>query len=593
MTTNEKIISLRKVMKESKIDAYIIPSNDPHMSEYPPSHWKSRKWISGFSGSLGTVIITQDFAGLWVDSRYFLQGENELKGTLLTLQKQRGVGTPDPYEWLLNNMKDNDTIGIDSSIIPFGIYNFYNPLFEKKGINFNLSHDLISKIWTDNRPPKPLTEFFIHIENFSGENTKNKIYRLREYLNSKNIDGIFINGLDEIAWLLNIRARDVEYNPVGLGFIYIDMNEAIIFTYEQKTKNITEYLSNKNIKVKDYDETISFIFSVKEKAIALDSSKICMDIYSSFKKNNSIIDLPSPIAMMKSIKNITEIEGIKYAMKKDGVALTKFFKWLDENISEISLDEYNLGKKLTEFRSKQENYFGDSFGSIVGYKDNGAIVHYSAPKENSKKISPEGILLIDSGGQYFEGTTDITRTICLGNPSEEQKKAYTLVLKGHINLHITKFPYGKSGSDLELLARVPLWKEYLNFGHGVGHGVGAFLNVHEGPYSFAVNDIARKIPLEKGMILSNEPGYYKTNEFGIRIENLVLVKKGNETEYGQFMEFEELTLFPINTELVEKKYLYTEEIKWLNDYNKKVFRELSPLLNNSEKEWLLNKCESI
>ncbi|MFN7115248.1 MAG: aminopeptidase P family protein [Saprospiraceae bacterium] len=584
---------LRQALRAHGLDAYIIPTSDPHQSEYVAEHWKGRQWISGFSGSAGIVVITQDHAGLWTDSRYFLQADNQLDGSEFVLHKQHATGTPEHVTWLAEHLPKGSTVGIDGYLFSVGQLRHLEKHLQPKGIDINTKIDLIAEIWKD-RPVLPLEPIFEYDVTYAGESRADKLKRIREKMIKQGADFHLITTLDDIAWALNIRGKDVEANPVAISYLVVGKEMAYLFINAVKVPDhIKTNLNNDGVIIKSYDAIESFLQKL-ETPILVDDRSISVRLYEAIPEGQ-IIKGDNITLLLKSIKNPTEISHLREAMRKDGVALLRFFRWLEQELKTRTVTEFEAGRKLDEFRAVQGNYFGESFTAIVGYNANGAIVHYRPEEGSSAEIKSEGILLLDSGGQYLEGTTDITRTIALGTPTEEQKRHYTLVLKGHIALAKAKFPTGTTGVQLDTLARQFLWQQGLNFGHGTGHGVGFFLNVHEPPQGFTAspNNQRGSTPHEPGMLTSNEPGFYKTGEYGIRIENLVLCVEAEENDFGKFLQFDTLTLFLIDTTLIDSNLLTQEEKNWFNEYQHRVFNELAPRLDGEEVEWLRRKCDEI
>lgn len=593
MTINEKLQQLRQAMQAHGVDAYLIPGSDPHQSEYVAAHWQSRLWISGFTGSAGLVIVTREHAGLWTDSRYFLQAETELRGSEFKLHKQMGANVPEHITWLRENLSPGSTLGLDGSLFSVGQIRHLRKHLQPNDMDINHKVDLIAEVWKD-RPALPTLPIFEFDVQFAGESRADKLRRIREQVQQQGAASYFISTLDDIAWTLNIRGGDVEANPVAIAYLVIGKDRAYLFINPAKVPEaIKQELNNDGVIVKPYD-TIETFLRTLEQSILVDDRSVNMRLYDAIP--DQLIVRGDNIAMLlKARKNATEMRHLRETMRKDGVALIRFFQWLEQELASRSVTEYEAGRRLNEFRKAQGDYFGESFTAIVGYKANGAIVHYRPAEKSSAKIKPEGILLLDSGGQYLQGTTDITRTIALGAPTDMQKRNYTLVLKGHIALAEAKFPVGTTGVQLDTLARMYLWKYGLNFGHGTGHGVGFFLNVHEPPQGFTAspNNQRGSTPHEPGMITSNEPGFYKDGDYGIRIENLVHCIEVEKTDYGQFLQFETLTLFPIDTQLIDADLLTKEERQWLNEYHHRVFNELASLLDADEIAWLKRKCDEI
>lgn len=585
-----RLSALRTFMYENAIDAFIIPSTDAHLSEYPATHWESRIWISGFTGSAGTVVVTKDKAGLWTDSRYFIQGAEQLKGTTIDLFKEGLPDTPTIVEWLSLVLEKGSTIGIDAQVYAAKDALTLRHSLSRKGLNLSTDKDPFAKIWTD-RPTLPENPIFILPEKYTGESAQHKVERVCDALDKTGADSILVASLDTIAWLYNIRGNDVKCNPVAVCFAYVSRKESVLFINPKKiTAEVSEYLTSQGVKLAEYDKFFDYVAQLRE-TICLESAKVTLKILETINKDNTIVDIPSPIDLMKACKNETELDGFRNAMIKDGVALVQFFMWLEENVGKGTIREIDIPAKLVEYRSKQDLYVGESFDTIAGYGPNGAIVHYHVTEESSLDIKPEGLLLIDSGAQYFDGTTDITRTVAVGELTQQMKEDYTLVLKGHINLSTAVFPQGTRGSKLDVLARFALWKKGLNYLHGTGHGIGHFLNVHEGPQNIRLNE--NPTTLELGMVTSNEPGLYREGQYGIRLENLVVVRPDVTTEFGTFYHFEYLTLCPFDTRPIDKSLMSKVQINWLNSYHKYVYSKLSPYLTEEENKWLKEKTNEI
>lgn len=590
---NARIIALRKAMSQEQIDAYIIPSADPHQSEYVAEYWKYREWISGFTGSAGTAVVTQKEAGLWTDSRYFIQGEKELEDSEFQLKKLKIPHTPEYLEWLKETLPFGSSIGGDPSCFSIDQMAQMEAHFAEAGFRLIFKENLLEKIWVD-RPAFPSEMIFDHPIKYAGKSRAEKIEFIQSKMADHGVDYCLISTLDDLAWTFNIRGNDVQYNPVAPGFALISRQLSHLFLNPNKIpENLQNDLNEDGIQIWSYDSLENFLLTLDvSKTIWVDPKKINLKIGTSIACN--ILASPSIVEGLKGIKNEVEIAQMKEAMVGDGVALTKTIMWLEKTLETTSISEYDLAQKVADFRSKMPGYFGESFGAIIGYKGNGAIVHYKPEKETSATIKNEGILLMDSGGQYFQGTTDITRTFSFSDPTDDQKLHYTLVLKGHIALASLVFPRGTRGNQMEILARSALWKHGLNYGHGTGHGVGSFLNVHEGPQSIGSGASGKSnLPIEIGMLTSNEPGFYLENKYGIRIENLILTVPFEETNFGQFLTFDTVTLFPIATNLIDFSFLTKDEVSWLNDYHSKVFEKLAPHLNDEEVMWLKTKCVQI
>ncbi len=586
-----RVASLRELMNKKGISACIIPGTDPHASEYIAEYWKERVWISGFNGSAGTAVITLNKAGLWTDSRYFLQGTEQLSGTGIELIKQGLPETLEIIPWLSDELKAGDKVGVNPQMFSVNTYAAMKSELKTEGVEL-ISIDLLAEVWTE-RPSLPLNPIFVFDTKYNGKVSKEKLTALRAELKKAKANIFVMSALDDIAWLFNVRGNDVDYNPVVIAYALVAEEKATLFIAPEKlTAETRLYLEKEGVSVADYtaiNDTLKGISA--SKAVLIDGSKLNQSMFEAIPSVCAIRNTMSPVFKLKSIKNEMEMAGVRRAMVKDGVALTKFFKWLEENVASGKLTEVSVDKKLYEFRKEQENFMGESFGTIAGYGPHGAIVHYSATEESASVLKPEGIFLLDSGGQYLDGTTDITRTVALGKVTDKQKTDFTLVMKGHIALGTAVFPAGTRGTQLDILARKAMWDLGLNYGHGTGHGVGHFLNVHEGPQSIRMDE--NPTVLQSGMFMSNEPGMYRTGEYGIRIENLVHIVPAMQTEFGQFLQFETVTLFPIDKNLIAIEMLNETEKNWLNAYHQKVFVNVSPSLNESEKIWLENKCSAI
>ncbi|HJV77816.1 MAG TPA: aminopeptidase P family protein [Paludibacter sp.] len=584
----KRISLLREAMKQQGISACIIPGTDPHAGEYIADYWKERQWISGFDGSAGTAVITSNGAGLWTDSRYFLHAEEQLEGTGIELMKQGLPETLEILPWLATQLKAGEKVGVNAQMFSLNAYASMKEELKMSNLDL-ISIDLPGEVWTD-RPPLPQNPFFVFDIQYSGKATTEKLTLVRTEMKKAHADVFVISALDDIAWLFNIRGKDVNYNPVVISYALVDCEKATLYIAPEKlTPETNLYLQSQGVTVAPY---LAIYDELKQlspsKAVLVDGSKLNEALFESIPAGCAIRNTMSPVFKLKSIKNEVEMEGYRRAMLKDGVALTRFFIWLEENVKSGNLTEISIDKKLLQFRSEQENFVGESFGTIAGYAAHGAIVHYSATPESAATLKAENILLIDSGGQYLDGTTDITRTVALGTPTAQQKTDNTLVLKGHIALTTALFPFGTRGSQLDILARKAMWDLGLNYGHGTGHGVGHFLNVHEGPQSIRMEE--NPIILQSGMFMSNEPGIYRTNQYGIRIENLVHIIPAQKTEFGQFLQFKTLTLCPIDQNLIDWQIMSNAEISWLNAYHKRVYDTISPKLNEYEREWLSKKC---
>ncbi len=594
MKIAERISLLRKAMCDAGIDACIVTSTDPHLSEYPAAHWKIREWISGFTGSAGTIVVTKDKAGLWSDSRYFLQAESQLAGSGIGLFKERIPGVPTVNEWLSGELKKGDIIGIDGTVFSSLDAVALEQFFQMKGIRINPSFAPFSNLWND-RPVVPSNKIFLLPEEFSGMDTMRKIMRVLDELHREGANATILVSLDMIAWLFNIRGNDVDYNPVAVSYAFVSDQETVLFINPEKlTKETGDYLRTQGVVLADYEKVGTYIGNLSEDTcLLINSSKINAFLMGSVPKRCKVVHTAvHPIDLLKSVKNEVEISGFRNAMKKDGIALVRFWMWLEQRLNQKEkVTELDIDSKLREFRNRQPLYFGESFSSIVGYAEHGAIVHYSATEESNVEIRPEGLLLVDSGAQYFDGTTDITRTFAMGPLSKSMRKDYTAVLKGNIGLSMARFPKGTKGVQLDILARKALWERGENYLHGTGHGVGHFLNVHEGPQSIRME--YNPVEICPGMVTSNEPGIYKAGEYGIRIENLILAIRSECPVSGEFYQFEPLTLCPIDKKPVIKEMLSAEEIVWLNAYHKQVYNALSGELNEEERSWLKEKTDEI
>lgn len=587
----ERIHALRMAFRPNNIKAFIIPSTDPHLSEYVAPYWMSREWISGFTGSAGTVVILMDKAGLWTDSRYFLQAEKELEGSGITLYKEMLPETPSITEFLCQNLKPGESVSIDGKMFSVQQVEQMKEDLAPYQLQVNLFGDPLKSIWKD-RPSMPDAPAFIYDVKYAGKSCGEKVAAIRTELKKKGIYALFLSSLDEIAWTLNLRGSDVHCNPVIVSYLLVTQDEVVYFISPEKiTQEVNEYLQEQQVSLRKYDETESFLNSFAGENILIDPKKTNYAIYSAINPACKIIRGESPVTLLKAIRNEQEIAGIHHAMQRDGVALVRFLKWLEQSVPSGKETELSVDRKLHEFRAAQPLYMGESFDTIAGYKEHGAIVHYSATEESDVTLQPKGFLLLDSGAQYLDGTTDITRTIALGELTEEEKTDYTLILKGHIALAMAKFPAGTRGAQLDVLARMPIWSHGMNFLHGTGHGVGHFLSVHEGPQSIRMNE--NPIVLQPGMVTSNEPGVYKAGSHGIRTENLTLVCKDKEGMFGEYFKFETITLCPICKKGIIKEMLTAEEVKWFNDYHRTVYEKLSPSLNEEEKKWLLEATKAI
>lgn len=582
--------ALRDLMRSKHIDAVIIPGTDPHQSEYPSEHWKFRDYVSGFTGSNGTAVVTLDDAGLWTDSRYFLQAAEQLEGSGFTLRKENISGEPTVLEWLGEVLDEDAVVGVDGRLFSLIEANRIEMFCAQNGFMFAPDFRAAEAIWTD-RPARPMNPAFVHDEALAGEDVDSKISRVVDALDAADADGLLITTLDEIAWLLNLRGSDVDYTPVVIAFAYVSEDERVLFIDSEKvTSEVKDHLKKYGVKIKDYDDIEKFLGKISSTAtVMVDPNRVSDALGQAMICNKTY--MASPVIALKGVKNECQIAGFRQAMLYDGAAMVRMMMWLEQNVVN-GITEMDVDRRLQQERAAYASNRGDSFHMIAGYKDHGAIVHYEATDESAYTLAPEGLLLIDTGGQYLEGTTDITRTISLGNPTAAEKHDYTLILKGHLALSRAVFPKGTMGVQLDVLARGPLWNEGMTYLHGTGHGVGHFLGCHEGPQSIRME--ANPTPLELGMVTSNEPGIYKTGEYGIRTENLLLcVPACSNEEWGEFYKFESLTLFPYDTTLMDMDMLSREEVKQINDYHAMVCECLRPLLSADEAQWLEQKCKSI
>ena len=594
MQVPNRMNALREIMEAAKLSACIIPGSDPHISEYPADCWKYRKWISGFTGSAGTVAITVNKAGLWTDSRYFLQAENELKDSGIDLFKEKLPETPEMKDWIATELPAGSVIGVDGRMFQAAELQMLQAFFNTKQIQLNTGFHPLDDIWKD-RPAFPSGKLFLLPEEFAGRSARNKIEALRQDMAKNKATVTIIAALDSIAWLFNIRGTDVPCNPVGIAYSVVTETDAILFVSPGKlTPEVTTALKEEGVVLADYDKITDYISNLPVNTrLLVNTTKINFALFDSIPDTCSIIELPvHPVDQLKSIKNETELAGIRRAMEKDGVALVRFWRWLEKSLKDNqTVTELDISEKLIEFRSQQVLYVGESFSTIAGYGAHGAIVHYSADEQSNAVVLPEGFLLVDSGAQYFDGTTDITRTLAVGPVDQVMKEDYTCVLKGHIALASIQFPQNTRGCQLDILARKSLWERGMNYLHGTGHGVGHFLNVHEGPQNIRLE--YNPACLQPGMVTSNEPGIYRSGAYGIRIENLILTIPGMQTDFGVFYRFETLTLFPIDKTPVIKEMLTDAELSWFNDYHRMVYDRLSPFLTEEEKHWLKEKTDEL
>lgn len=588
-----RLARLRELMKREHLSAFIFPSTDAHQSEYVADHWRGREWISGFNGSAGTAVVTMKSAALWTDSRYFLAAEEQLEDTEYQLMRLKMEGTPTIAEWLGKELQDvqSPEVGLD------GMVNSYNyvkdlscSLRKLGGITLRTNLDPLEQIW-ENRPSLPANPVEIQPLEYAGETLASKVVRIRKSLRELHADGMLVSALDDIAWTLNLRGADVHCNPVFVSYLLIESDKVSLFVDDNKlSPEVKQYLQDNQVSLYNYNKVEKCLESYSEYNILLDGDETSYYLWKTVKCQE-IVAAASPIPAMKAVKNEAEIEGYRSAMLKDGVAMVKFLKWLKPAVEAGGQTEISIGEKLTSLRAEQKLFRDISFDTIAGYAQHGAIVHYEATPETDVVLKPEGLILIDSGAQYQDGTTDITRTIALGAVSEEMKHIYTLVLKAHIQLELVKFPDGASGTQLDAVGRECMWREGYNFLHGTGHGVGSYLCVHEGPHQIRMEWMPT--PLRAGMTLTDEPGLYLAGKFGVRIENTVLISDYMSTEFGKFLQIEPLTLCPIDTTPIDVDMLLPEEIDWLNAYHHSVYEKLSPFLDEEEKIWLENATKPI
>ena len=591
MSHKDRLAKIRAAMGSQGIDAYIIPSSDPHISEYLPERYKCIAWVSGFTGSAGTLVITQDFAGLWTDARYFVQANEQLEGSGFELVKLKTQGAAEYADWLGEKLTEGAQVAFDGNLASLLVAQTVKNTLKPLQINVNGHVDLLTAIW-ENRPALPQVKAYLLNEVTTGQSTESKLVAVRQILAKSRTESHFISSLDDVAWLLNIRGQDVPCNPVVLSFVYVSQEKAILFIADGKlaAEDIVT-LNNQGVEIADYNAAFEFVKNIKVNSILIDPKRTCFAIYDSIPSAVNIVEKINPSTSLKAIKNEVEVDHIRQTMVNDGVAMTKFFKWLEEAIGQEELSEISIAEKLRGFRAEQEGFVDVSFNTIAGYLDHGALPHYSANETSNYTLKAEGLLLVDSGGQYKTGTTDITRVVSLGNITQEEKDDYTIVLKGTIEGSQAIFPVGSKGYQIDAITRRPMWATLRNYGHGTGHGIGFFLNVHEGPHVF--NPTPTDIAIEEGMITSIEPGLYREGKHGIRIENLVLAKKYDNSIFGDFMNFETLTICYIDTDLVNKDLLAQEHIDWLNQYNQFVFDKLAPHLTTAEASWLANKTKAI
>jgi len=587
-----RLKALREVMRRESLSAFIFPSTDPHNGEYIPEHWEGRKWISGFNGSAGTAVVTMNEAALWTDSRYFIAAKQQLQGTEFSLMKERIEGTPSITEWLGQKLStvNSPVVGVDGMVnSAAAVEELIDGLRSEGGITVRTNLDPLEQIWAD-RPPVPQNKVVVHPLEYAGESCSSKLKRIREKLKETHVCGTLITSLDDIAWTLNLRGADVHCNPVFVSYLLVTLDNATLFINGDKlTAEVEKYLCNEGVSTAEYADVQKALNRYDEYNILLDADEVNYTLFNAVRCKRVVG--ASPVTYMKAIKNETEVQSFHNAMLRDGIAMVKFLRWLRPAVQAGGQTELSVSAKLEELRAEQPLFRGISFDTISAYQHHGAIVHYEPTPETDVPLKPEGLLLLDSGAQYLDGTTDITRTIALGGVTEEQRHVYTLVLKGHIQLELCKFPRGASGTQIDALARKDMWREGYNFMHGTGHGVGSYLNVHEGPHQIRME--YKPAPLIEQMTVTDEPGLYLADRFGVRIENTLITVPYRKTEFGTFIGFEPLTLCPIDLTPVDISMLSAEEINWLNWYHDLVRKKLSPLLSGEDKDWLTQATQKI
>ena len=592
MSITDRLFKLRSQMAALGVDACIITSADPHLSEYPADHWKFREWISGFTGSAGTVVVTNEEAGLWTDSRYFLQAEEELEDSTIDLHKMGEVDVLDYKEWLAKVLPSGSVVGVNGKTMTLGELRLLSKKLKSADIRLDARLFLEEDVW-EGRTSIPEDGIFELGIEYTGLSRTDKVKAVREEMKKQGATHYIVTTLDEVAWFLNFRGQDVEFNPVFHAYVVISESQVSLFIDPHKlTSAIGKQLSKEDVKIFLYDDFYEFIKDMPPLAkVLIDPARCNSIVYNFLPTQSTKIETTSIITDLKARKNPVEIENFRKALVKDGVAMVNFLHWLDTSIGKETITEYTAAEKLTAYRAEQENYHGNSFNTISGYAGNGAIVHYAVQEETAATLQARGLYLVDSGGQYNEGTTDITRTVALGDLTNEEKIDYTLVLKGHIGLDMAVYPEGTRGVHLDVLARQAMWKHGINYGHGTGHGIGHFLCVHEGPQSIRPQD--NGVEIVQGMISSNEPGIYKSGKHGIRLENLILTCEDQETPFGRFLKFETLTLCPFDTRAIDVNQLDEQELNWLNNYHQKVYDQLSPLLKPDVKTWLKARTQKV
>ena len=593
MNVTDRLAHLRELMRREKLSAFVFPSTDPHNGEYVPDHWKGREWVSGFNGSAGTVVVTGNAAALWTDSRYFIAAAQQLEGTGIELMKLKIPGTPTIAEWLGQQLIDcqRPEVGIDGMVnSQAGAEALIADLRSHGGITVRTNLDPLKTIWTD-RPPIPQDLVSVHPLEYAGEDVKSKVSRIRKALRDLHADGMLMSALDDIAWTLNMRGTDVHCNPVFVSYLLISSNSVTLYINKVKLSHVVmAYLQDNGVSIDDYENVDKGLKSYPDYNILIDPDETCYTL-ARIAACQEVVRSKSPVPALKAVKNEAEIRGYRSAMLKDGIAMVKFLKWLKPAVQAGGQTELSVDRKLTSLRRQQPLFRDISFDTIAGYGTHAAIVHYEATPETDIPLEPHGMILIDSGAQYQDGTTDITRTIALGPVSDYEKHVYTLVLKGHIQLAMCKFPKGAAGTQMDILARSAMWREGLNYLHGTGHGVGSYLNVHEGPHQFRMEWMPA--PFVEGMTVTDEPGIYLPDRFGVRIENTMIVEKYKTTEFGEFLQFDALTLCPIDTAPIDVSMLSDEEVEWLNSYHRRVYDAIAPHVSMDEREWLREATKEI
>lgn len=593
MNVTDRLARLRELMRREKLSAFVFPSTDPHNGEYVPDHWKGREWVSGFNGSAGTVVVTGNAAALWTDSRYFIAAAQQLEGTGIELMKLKIPGTPTIAEWLGQQLIDcqRPEVGIDGMVnSQASAEALIADLRSHGGITVRTNLDPLKTIWTD-RPPIPQDLVSVHPLEYAGEDVKSKVSRIRKALRDLHADGMLMSALDDIAWTLNMRGTDVHCNPVFVSYLLISSNSVTLYINKVKLSHVVmAYLQDNGVSIDDYENVDKGLKSYPDYNILIDPDETCYTL-ARIATCQEVVRSKSPVPALKAVKNEAEIRGYRSAMLKDGIAMVKFLKWLKPAVQAGGQTELSVDRKLTSLRRQQPLFRDISFDTIAGYGTHAAIVHYEATPETDISLEPHGMILIDSGAQYQDGTTDITRTIALGPVSDYEKHVYTLVLKGHIQLAMCKFPKGAAGTQMDILARSAMWREGLNYLHGTGHGVGSYLNVHEGPHQFRMEWMPA--PFVEGMTVTDEPGIYLPDRFGVRIENTMIVEKYKTTEFGEFLQFDALTLCPIDTAPIDVSMLSDEEVEWLNSYHRRVYDAIAPHVSMDEREWLREATKEI